>query len=175
MKIREKPKKSITEFYSAREDSGKAITLITNGYKFSHQKESQKIKYFSNVMKRTTEKEFKTTDCDKYRMLAGKLHVYKSDSESYLPILNNNFIDIFRLSRRIKNDSNLTKKSSRISSPVLIDPGLNSAPKDLEVKLLKSSQSARTVYLGKSNLSATGQSWQQNTERNIRTSYKFNR
>lgn len=175
MKIREKPKKSISEFYSAREDAGKAITLITNGYKFSHQQESQKIKYFSNTMKRTTELEFKTSDCDKYRMLAGKLHVYKSESESYLPILNNNFIDIFRVSRRIKYDSNLTKRSSRISSPVLIDPGLSSAAKDSDVKFLKSSQSARTVLLGKNNLSATGQSWQQNTARDIRTSYKLNR
>ena len=173
MKIREKAKKSISEFYSARESTERPITLITNGYRFSIQNESQKIKYFSSTMKRTKEKEQKFVNTDKYKILAGKLHVFKSESDSYLPVLNNNFVDILRLSRRMKNDSNLTRRTSGVSSPTLIDPSIRQISK--ETKGLKSSQSARTNIVTKSNFTATGQSWLQTTERNIKTSYKFNR
>lgn len=175
MKIREKAKKSITEFYSARENTDRPITLITNSYRFSVQNDDQKIKYFSNTMKRTKEKEQKFVNSDKYKILAGKLHVFKSESESYLPVLNNNFVDIFRLSRRMKNDSTLGKRFSRVSSPTLMDPSIFQLSKETSFKEIKSSQSARTNLVTKSNFTGTGQSWQQKTERNIKTSYKSNR
>src|SRR5574343_174810 len=117
MKIRPKPKKSLSEFCTARETNMKPINLITSGYRFSIQNDNEKIKYVSNVMNRTKSRQELSNDYDKYRILAGKLHVFNCNKEVYLPIQNNFHVDLSRLTRRTKNDSIYNIKSARVPTP----------------------------------------------------------
>jgi hypothetical protein len=152
MKIRSKPKKSLSEFCSIRETTMKPINLITSGYKFSIQNEDQKIKYVSSVMNRAKSRQEMTNDFDKYRIFAGKLHVFNLNSESYKPIENNFHVDILRLTRRIQHDSMSSGQSARIQSPNL---SLNTRNARFE-----GIKSAQNFMPGKKNFSITSRTWQ---------------
>ena len=157
MKIRNKPKKSLSEFCTARETTAKPINLITSGYKFSLQNDDDKIKYVSNVMNRTKSRQELLGDYDKYRILAGKLHVFNFNREVYIPIQNNFHVDLSRLTRRTKNDSIFTGRTARIRTP-----SLTSAGPDIS---LKGIQSAQNFMPGSKNLSITSKSWQVQSSR----------
>lgn len=153
MKIRPKPKKSLSEFCTARETTMKPINLITSGYRFSIQNDNEKIKYVSNVMNRTKSKQELSSDNDKYRILAGKLHVFNFNKEVYLPIQNNFHVDLSRLTRRMKNDSIYNIKSARTTTSSL---NLQSS----ENGRLNGIKTAQNFMPNKKNLSRTSQSWQ---------------
>lgn len=153
MKIRNKPKKSLSEFCTARETTMKPINLITSGYKFSLQNDEDRIKYVSNVMNRTKSRQESASDYDKYRILAGKLHVFNFNKEVYIPIQNDFCVDLSRLTRRTKNDSIYNLRSARVPTPSLSLHG----SQDIS---LKGIQSAQNFMPAKKNFSITSKSWQ---------------
>ena len=153
MKIRPKPKKSLSEFCTARETMNKPINLITNSYRFSIQNDSEKIKYVSNVMNRTKSRQELSSDYDKYRILARKLHVFNLTQETYLPIQNNFHVDLSRLTRRMKNDSIYNVKSARVARP-----SVNfETSENFRLQGIKTEQN---FMPNKKNFSNTSQSWQ---------------
>lgn len=104
MFIREKKKKTLSEFYTARESSKEAISSITNCYKYSAQQDFAQTKYITSTMSKQNSKGEEFTQKEKYRIFAGKLHVYRHSKDKYVPIERNYYIDLTRIAERKKND-----------------------------------------------------------------------
>jgi hypothetical protein len=110
--------KSITEFYTARENTLKPISCITRGYRYSAPQDSTKIQYITRTLSKTSSKPELPLK-DKYKIFSGKLHIYQQHSESYIPIETNNYIDITRITARMKQDSQAKKTRMPSKTPVL--------------------------------------------------------
>ena len=114
MNHREYKKKSITEFYTSRENNSNPISCITNGFRYSAIQEDMQVKYISKLMKKSTTEQKIVREKDKYRIFAGKLHVYNTSTDTYNPIERGGYIDIFKHSQRLRNDN--APKGALISS-----------------------------------------------------------
>lgn len=103
--FRQKNKKNISEFYTARETTANAISCIPNKYRYAAQQDGLKINYLTNTMNRTISKPELGITKDKYRILAGKLHIYSENSDKYLPVERHHYIDLSKLLERMKADA----------------------------------------------------------------------
>jgi hypothetical protein len=104
MIVREHKKKSISEFYTVRENNAKSISCITTKYRYGNAQDPYNIKYVSKAMKKSNSKLEVSAIKDKYRIFSGKLHKFDKETQSYMRIDRNDYIDISKHAERVKND-----------------------------------------------------------------------
>ena len=104
MNRRQYKKKSIHEFCTARTSLVQPISSITSKFSYGDTQESFKLHYISKLMTKSSAKLEEVIIKEKYRIIGGKLHIYSYQSDSYLPVERNNYIDIVKHSERMRND-----------------------------------------------------------------------